>query len=126
LLSVDFVSCSETDIDSACTGDSETCTVCVAGTGIRVSDKDFSGVDPSGGVSSGDTSTVSALLSAVDAAIGGDVGGVASVTNGVCGTGCSALTCSPGEGGGVGPPRGNEGTEGAADFDSNDSLSCAI
>lgn len=96
------------------------------GAGICVSDKSFSGMDPSGGVSNGGTSIVSALLSAVDVAIGGDVGGVASVTNGVCGTGCSELTCSPGEGGGVGPPRGSEGTEGADDFGSNDSLSCVV
>jgi hypothetical protein len=126
LLSVDFVSCFETDTASACTGDPETCTICVAGAGICVSDKSFSGVEPSGGVSSGDTSTVSALLSAVIAAIGGDVGGVASVTNGVCGTGCSSLTWSSGEEGGVGPPRGTEGTAGTADFGSDGSLSCVI
>lgn len=76
-------------------------------------------MDPSGGVSSGGTSTVSALLSPVDVAIGGDVGGVASVTKGVCGTGCSTLTWSPGEGGGVGPPRGIEGSAGTADFGSD-------
>jgi hypothetical protein len=92
LFSVDLVSSSERDIASVCTGDSEIGTVCVAGAGICVSDKRFEGVVPSGGVSSGNTSTVSALLSAVDAAIGGEVGGVASVTNGVCGTGCSTVT----------------------------------
>jgi hypothetical protein len=58
------------------------------------------------------------LLSAVGTTIGGDVGGVASVTDGVRGTGCS-----PGKGDGVRPPRGTDGTEGSVDFGGDGSLS---
>lgn len=90
----------------------------MAGEDTCSSDKISVGLDPTGGVSNGSTSTLSALLSAVGTTIGGDVGGVASITNGVCGTGCS-----PGEGDGVGPPRGTDGTEGSVDTGSDGSLS---
>jgi hypothetical protein len=89
----------------------------MAGEGTCSSDISLVGLDPTGGVSNGSTSTLSALLSAVGKTIGGDVGGVASVTDGVCGTGCSS-----GEGDGVGPPRGTDGTEGSVDIGSDGSL----
>lgn len=90
----------------------------MAGEDTCSSDTSSVGLDSTGGVSNGSTSTLSALLSAVGTTIGGDVGGVASVTDGVCGTGRS-----PGEGEGVGPPRGTDGTEGSVASGSDGSLS---
>lgn len=89
----------------------------MAGEDTCFSDKNLVGLDPTGGVSNGSTSTLSALLSNVGTTMGGDRGGVASVTDGVRGTGCS-----PGEGDGVRPPRGTDATERSVDFGSDGSL----
>ena len=101
-----------------CILDSDTCVTCVAGEDTCSSDTISVGLDSTGGVSNGSTSTLSVLLSAVGTTIGGDVGGVASITDGVGGTGRS-----PEEGDVVGPPRGTDGTEGSVASGSNGSLS---